>query len=633
MNSRIFGLHGALAALALAAACKEDPTAAHVGTPNSLAFELNARTVAVADSFRSFVLLRDELGNPLAAPVTVTSCNTGVATVLPASDAPQVRTAFFVKAVAFNATSVCITASAAGFTDTMMVTAVPFALQVTGGPANDTIASGTTGTYTFIYKDALGVTLTGVTSPTFSTGDTTIAKAGATVGQVSGRAPGLTVVTATLKIVPASGDTVRIAGTPKNVTIVPAAFTGTTSSPVVPGAFLIVYRGTAPAFDDNTATSIGANDTTGAFPPQPGNTDSLKVRVSDLASAGTKKFTITGLGAADVADTGSYVVAAPPAFAGTFVPSPAQAGINIKIVRNAADPPFDTLKNRFFRGRPAASDLAAVTWVKNGVWPDSFKLAVSDLATAGTYFVQVTRLGASNAAWRGTYSLPVGTWGGTMTPSSGRPVDKIVLRRGGGDPLFDADTRVYLGGVQAFIDSFSSDTAVVIVPPLEFVGTADLRISRMDAGQLAVDGADAFTSTFSSPLDPLDHANDFTLGASSLTANGTYYGTLSGTCDGGVATKGADDCDDFFKVTNPSGTDTLFAHVDLAWNTGADIDILWCRNAACSSVTSGGGATVANPEHSNVKIPPGATWYLWLNFFDNAGVNSALVQFKVTGFP
>ncbi|HXL34424.1 MAG TPA: hypothetical protein VN953_05860, partial [Gemmatimonadales bacterium] len=92
MNSRIFGLHGALAALALAAACKEDPTAAHVGTPNSLAFELNARTVAVADSFRSFVVLRDELGNPLATPVTVSSCNTGVATVIPASDAPQVRT-------------------------------------------------------------------------------------------------------------------------------------------------------------------------------------------------------------------------------------------------------------------------------------------------------------------------------------------------------------------------------------------------------------------------------------------------------------------------------------------------------------------------------------------------------------
>src|SRR5439155_16447466 len=125
------------------------------------------------------------------------------------------------------------------------------------------------------------------------------------------------------------------------------------------------------------------------------NRHSIKVPVSHPGFARTKKVTIPGLGAGVGGDTGLYVVAAPPAFAGTFVPSPAQTGITIKIVRNAADPPFDTLKNKFFRGSPAASDLAAVTWVKNGVWPDSFKLAVSDLATTGTYFVQVTRLGAS----------------------------------------------------------------------------------------------------------------------------------------------------------------------------------------------------------------------------------------------
>src|SRR5438552_6440978 len=177
MNSRIFGLHGALAALALVAACKEDPTAADVGTPNSLTFELDARTLAVADSFHSFAILRDRLGNPLETPVTVTSCNTGVATVIPTSDAPQVRTAFFVKAVAFSATPVCIAASAAGFYDTMFVTAVPFALFVSGGPANDTIVSGASGAYTFVYRDAKNQPLVGVTSPTFTTGDTTIAKA------------------------------------------------------------------------------------------------------------------------------------------------------------------------------------------------------------------------------------------------------------------------------------------------------------------------------------------------------------------------------------------------------------------------------------------------------------------------
>jgi len=101
--------------------------------------ELKTRTIAVADSVRTFALVRDQVGNPLPVTATVTSCNTGVATVIPTSDAPQVRTAFFVKAVAFSATPVCIAASAAGFYDTMFVTAVPFALFVSGGPANDTV--------------------------------------------------------------------------------------------------------------------------------------------------------------------------------------------------------------------------------------------------------------------------------------------------------------------------------------------------------------------------------------------------------------------------------------------------------------------------------------------------------------
>ena len=103
----------------------------------------------------AFVILRDRLGNPLATPVTVASCNSAVAAVIPASDAPQVRTAFFVKGVAFNATSVCVTASASGFKDTMHVSTVPFSLAITGGP--DSITSGTTGVFTFVYKDAKGV--------------------------------------------------------------------------------------------------------------------------------------------------------------------------------------------------------------------------------------------------------------------------------------------------------------------------------------------------------------------------------------------------------------------------------------------------------------------------------------------
>ena len=615
MNSRIFGLHGALAALALVAACKKDPTAADVGTPNSLTFELDARTLAVADSFHSFAILRDRLGNPLDEPVAVTSCNTGVATVIPTSDAPQVRTAFFVKAVAFSATPVCIAASAAGFTDTMFVTAVPFALIVSGGPANDTITSGGTGTYTFVYRDAKNLTLGGVPNPTFSTGDTTIAKAGATVGQVQGRAPGLTTVRA-------SGPG-GVSGF-KNVTVVAAAFTGTNNGPVLPGAKITIIRDPATAFDVNTATSIGTIATADKFYP-----DSFRVRVGDLAAAGSASFTVTGVGANDVAYKGSYTVNAPPAFTGTFNPASAQAGINIAVIRNPADPAFTGAS--FFRGT-SVGGLAAVTPVSGSITADSFKLSVSDLAAGGTYYVQVTRLGATNLAWRGSYTLPVGTWGGTMAPSSGRPTDLVVLKKGGGDPQFDADTRVFLGGVRAFIDQFSTDTAVIVVPPVEFTGETGMRISRMGAAQQAVDDAVGLNSTSSSPLDPFDHANDFYLGATPLTVNGNHYITLSGTCDSGVPTKGADDCDDLYQIHNTTGS-PISVTVTLSWFTDADIDILWC-NADCSGfVGNFNGATSANPETSTVSIPAGATWNLWLNLFDHGTPNATLARVNVTGLP
>jgi len=659
MNSRIFGLHGALAALALVAACKKDPTAVDVGTPNSLTFELDARTLAVADSFHSFVILRDRLGNPLETPVTVTSCNTGVASVIPTSDAPQVRTAFFVKGVTFSATPVCVTATAGGFTDTMMVTTVPFALVITTGP--DTINSGVTGAYAFTYRDAKNLPLGGVTNPTFTTGDTTIAKAGATVGQVSGRAPGLTVVTATLKIVPASGDTVRIAGT-KNITVVAAAFTGTTSGATTPGSFVVIRRDLAgPVFDANTAVSFGAVDSASR------SADTIKVRVPDVDSAGPHDFTVTGVGGTDVAYVGTYTVAAPPAFAGTFLPNPIQSGITLKIARNVADAPFDSSKNIYLVALDSVKNLAAiprpqpatgVPGTLSGFKPDTLSIAMSDLQAGGTYYFQTTRLGPNGVAWRGSVTLPVGVWGGTVTPSTGAITDRIVLRRGGGDPLFDADSRVFLNGKRAFVESFSTDTAVIGVPATLTTGPVGLRITRMDATQSTVAGAAAFTSTTPGKTDRFDHGNDQVDTPSSITSNGTQYMTLSGNCVPGdyegVPTIGADDCDDFYKITNNTAVDATVT-VTINWNPGTDvsaantpdIDFLICDGAAlgtvagpqCGNFTTHAdeintdGESGARPETSTFTLPANSTYIIWVNMFNAHGAASTLYQFKISGLP
>jgi len=447
---------------------------------------------------------------------------------------------------------------------------------------------------------------------------------------------------------------------------VPSAFTGTTSGAVVPGGFLIVYRGTAPVFDANTGVSIGAKDTTGGFPPQPGNTDSIKVHVPDVDSTGPHAFLITGVGATDVAYSGTYTVAAPPAFAGTFLPNPIQSGVTLKIARAVADAPFDSLKNLYFMALTSPADLAAVhgcptgqtSGCLSGFKPDTLSVAVSDLQAGGTYYFQTTRLGPNSVAWRGTVTLPVVTWGGTVTPSTGVPTDRIVLRRGGGDPLFDADTRVFLNGKRAFIESFSTDTAVIGVPATLATGAVDLRITHMDATQATVVGTGAFTSTSAGKIDRFDHVNDQVDTPSPITSNGTQYMTLSGSCSPGdyegVPSIGADDCDDFYKITNNTGVDATVT-VTVNWVPGTDvtaantpdIDFFICDGAAlgtlagpqCGNFTTHAdeinfdGVSGARPETSTFTLPANSTLIIWVNMFDAHGAASTLYKFTVSGLP
>src|SRR5438128_1323652 len=161
MTRRFFGLQSALLGVLLIGSCKEDPiTTVGVGDPAAVAVELHSRTIAVADSVRTFARVLDKVGNPLAIPVTFsTGCTAGIVSVRTASDAPLVRTAFVVKAVSYG--SGCVIASASGFVDTMKVTTVPASVAVTAltgtttGKA-DTANSGDVVTYSYNYKDAAG---------------------------------------------------------------------------------------------------------------------------------------------------------------------------------------------------------------------------------------------------------------------------------------------------------------------------------------------------------------------------------------------------------------------------------------------------------------------------------------------
>jgi hypothetical protein len=507
---------------------------------------------------------------------------------------------------------------------------------VTGGP--DSIASGATANYTFAYKDATGAVMAGIPDPTLESSDTTIAKTGVNLGDVSGRTAGTAVLT--------FNGTAGLSATKTVSVVVITAFNGTTSGPILPGAFLTVYANAAgPKFDANTAISAGTIDAATK------SADSIKVRISDLATPGAKSFTLTGVGTGDVEFDGvAYSVAAAPAFTGTFTPNPVFPGGTVWMHRNAGDPPFVATgagATRVARGTSNAN-FAALTVDTSTAKADSFKFTISDLAAGGTYLIRTTRLGATLDARQGSYVLPVGAYGGDLVPSGGSPASKIVLHRGGGDPQFDADTRIFFDGLRGFIDQFSTDTAVVYVPPLGGSGPVDLRLARMGAAQQAEDASGAFNSTTASLLDANGHNNDQPNFPVAI-GNGNTYFTMAGSCDGGAVTKGGDKCDSYFSFTN-TGPDSVLVTLTASWFTDADVDILVCdgsalANAAPDNVPSCGnsvgfndlfntdGASSANPESAAFEVLAGQTIVVWMNFFDPGTNGSALVRLNVAGLP
>lgn len=248
--------------------------------------------------------------------------------------------------------------------------------------------------------------------------------------------------------------------------------------------------------------------------------------------------------------------------------------------------------------------------------------------TPGLFTITVTGTGSPPGgvtAARGITVIP-GTFTGIFAPTAATPGNTVKATKGAGDPVIDSDTRVAVNGVRTFFFNSGADSLRFVVPGLAVAGAVPVVLSNLGASQVAL--SKTFTSNAASFADPYDGVNDDPATAPALTVNGDYFIVEHGTCTDGVVTDPGDDCDDFFAVTNPGGVeDTLSVRID--WFDASDVDILWCRNVGCTSVTAGGGATSANPENSTVRIPAGTTWYLWINYFAPGGP-STIVRVRLT---
>jgi len=250
MRRQLSVLRWVAMAVLMVAACKEDPTSSLLNGFSRLELEFSYREVVIGDSVFTYVIERDDQGNPLPPTASVTSgCTGGVASVGSANAAPQLRTAFYVKGLTYGVS--CVVASAGGRVDTMQIATFPLGVRVTG---QDTVVSGTSGQYTHTYFDARFLTVTGVPNPTWTTTDANKATVTAT-GLTSGFDPGPVTVRTTGPGSPAGG----VVGN-KIVFVDPRAFTGTVAgafSGGLPGDTVIfVVGGAARKFNQIGADSI-----------------------------------------------------------------------------------------------------------------------------------------------------------------------------------------------------------------------------------------------------------------------------------------------------------------------------------------------------------------------------------------
>jgi len=250
MTLRLFGLWRAVAAVALLAACKEDPTANLVGGAFRLVLNFDSLIVNIADSTKVTARVLDQAGNPLVEAVSMASCDQNVATVSPTSDAPLVQTSYFVKGITFGGT--CVNATAGSLTDAVQIATFPATIAVTSGP--DTLLSGTIGQYTFEYRDAKRNPVAGVPAPVFETSAATVAAIlAAPLGSVQAKSPGAATIT-----VRGHGPLTGGITSTKAVLVIPGVFGGTLSAAsAVPGDFVTATRATGgPPFDADTRVFV-----------------------------------------------------------------------------------------------------------------------------------------------------------------------------------------------------------------------------------------------------------------------------------------------------------------------------------------------------------------------------------------
>jgi hypothetical protein len=180
-----------------------------------------------------------------------------------------------------------------------------------------------------------------------------------------------------------------------------------------------------------------------------------------------------------------------------------------------------------------------------------------------------------------------GIFSGTLSVATAAPGALVTVSRATDGPFFDGDTQVNLGtGATAFIDSWSTGTVTFAVPSTGATTAATLGLTNMGPGQVAQNGAGAFTPA-AAFLDVHDPGNQSPATAPDYTAvrsasNWVYFshsGYGTGAASRGLLQgSGGTQPDHYFLITTGASGGTI-AEARLEWTNGSaasDFDIFVC---------------------------------------------------------
>jgi hypothetical protein len=242
-----------------------------------------------------------------------------------------------------------------------------------------------------------------------------------------------------------------------------------------------------------------------------------------------------------------------------------------------------------------------------------------------------------------------GIFGGSLSAATAAPGALITVSRAADGPFFDGDTQVNLGtGAAAFIDSWSASSVTFAVPATGATTAATLGMTNMGPGQVAQNGAGAFTPT-SAFGDVHRPASDGPGTAPAYTAvrsaaNWVYFthsGFGTSAASRGVLNGGAQ-VDHYFLITGgPNGGS--ITEFRLEWsNSGgtgvnaSDFDLYVCdvpTETQCLSAFSGViNQEVATPAGGFPLAPNTAYWVAASSWQSFNNIHNFRLKITGTGF-